>query len=109
MDDRASREWSEEAPRYKQRWERAGGGAQWEEVEPGYRVGWELSRNEKYRGRKWTEVEPEFRRSWSERYPDKPWDRFLDRAQEIWDEMTLEPGASPKAGDPRGHDESSGR
>jgi len=75
--------------------------------EAGYSIGREL-RGE-YAGRPWSDVEPQFRRRWSEQHSDKPWDRFLDRAQEIWDEVTLEPGASPKAGDPRGHDESSGR
>lgn len=76
-------------------------------TEGGYSIGREL-RGE-YAGRPWSDVEPQFRRRWTERYSDRPWDRFLDRAQEIWDELTLEPGASPKAGDPRGHDESSGR
>lgn len=76
-------------------------------TEGGYSIGREL-RGE-YAGRPWSDVEPHFRSRWTERYSDRPWDRFLDRAQEIWDEVTLEPGDSPKAGDPRGHDESSGR
>lgn len=76
-------------------------------TEGGYSIGREL-RGE-YAGRPWSDVEPHFQRRWTERYSDRPWDRFLDRAQEIWDELTLEPGDSPKAGDPRGHDESSGR
>ena len=76
-------------------------------AEGGYSIGREL-RGE-YAGRPWSDVEPHFRRRWTETYSDRPWDRFLDRAQEIWDEVTLEPGASPHAGDPRGHDESSGR
>lgn len=109
MDDRENRGWQEAAPRYRERWERSGGGTPWTEVEPGYRVGWELQRREDLRGRKWADVEPEFKRSWDKYYSDKPWDRFLDRAQEIWDDMTLEPGLSAHAGDPRGHDESSGR
>jgi hypothetical protein len=54
-------------------------------------------------------VEPEFQRRWTERQSDKPWDRFLDKAQDIWDDLTREPGASPHAGEPGSHDEASGR
>jgi hypothetical protein len=83
------------------------GGRSWEEVEPVYRVGWDLAGRDRTRG--WREVEPEYRKAWTERYPDKPWDRFLDAAQDAWDRLTAEPGASPKAGSPLAHDESSGR
>jgi len=96
--------WVEARPRYRERWQQRGAKRSWEDVEPGYRVGWEVSQRPGMRGRKWAEVEPDFRRTWSERYPDKPWDRFLDAAQDIWDDLTKEPGTSPHAGEPGAHD-----
>ena len=85
-------DWDTVMPKYRERWkERKVGGRRWDDVEPAYRVGWDVAR----RGR--------------ERYPDKPWDRFLDAAQDAWDDLTAEPGSSPHAGEVGARDESSGR
>jgi hypothetical protein len=94
-------------PEYRARWKDRHG-RNWEDVEPAYRVGWDVAKRTG-RDRDWSEVEPEFRRTWSERYPDKPWDRFLDAAQDVWDDLTAEPGPSPHAGEPLAQDESSRR
>jgi hypothetical protein len=82
-------------------------GLTWEEAEPLHRLSWDLAQRRRSAG--WSEVEPELRRTWTERYPDKPWDRFLDAAQDLWDDLTAEPGPSPHAGAPGVHDESSRR
>lgn len=95
IDERA---WIDEAPRYRTSWEARGKG-RWEDVEPGYRVGHELTRRPEHRGKKWDQVEPEFRREWQGRYPDKPWDRFLDQAQDVWDDLTREPGPTTHRGE----------
>jgi hypothetical protein len=99
-------DWDAVAAEYRSRWQDRKG-RRWEDVEPAYRVGWEVaSRGE---DRAWSQVEPEFRRNWTERYPDKPWDRFLDAAQDVWDDLTAEPGPSPHAREAGAQDESSGR
>ncbi|HET8570251.1 MAG TPA: hypothetical protein VFM93_14825, partial [Candidatus Limnocylindria bacterium] len=59
----------------------------------------EMSLRPEYRGRRWDEVEPELQREWGERYPTAPWDAFLDRAQDLWDELMLEPGATVHRGE----------
>ena len=100
-------DWDTVMPKYRERWQQRKAGRRWEDVEPAYRVGWDVAR--RGRERRWSDVEPEFRRTWSERYPDKPWDRFLDAAQDVWDDLTAEPGASPHAGEVGAQDESSGR
>lgn len=100
-------DWDTVMPKYRERWKDRKD-RRWEDVEPAYRVGWEVSRRTGTE-RGWSDVEPEFRRTWTERYPDKPWDRFLDAAQDVWDDLTAEPGASPHAGEVGAQDESSGR
>jgi hypothetical protein len=100
-------DWESVSAEYRDRW-RDRGDRSWDDVEPAYRVGWEI-RQRGGRERGWPEVEPEFRRTWSERYPDKPWDRFLDAAQDVWDDLTGEPGPSPHAGEAGTQDESSRR
>lgn len=100
-------DWDTVMPKYRERWQDRKG-RRWEDVEPAYRVGWEVMRRTS-RERGWSDVEPEFRRTWTERYPNKPWDRFLDAAQDVWDDLTAEPGTSPHAGEVGAQDESSGR
>jgi hypothetical protein len=100
-------DWETVMPKYRERWKERNG-RKWEDVEPAYRVGWEVARRTS-RERGWSEIEPEFRRTWTERYPDKPWDRVLDAAEDVWDDLTAEPGDSPHADEVGAQDESSGR
>lgn len=99
-------DWDVVMVEYRERWTDRGRRT-WDDVEPGYRIGYDIARSG--RDRAWNDVEPEFKRRWTAEHPDKPWDRFLDAAQDIWDDLTAEPGPSPKAGSPLAHDESSGR
>lgn len=81
-----TRDWTEDAPRYRQHWQEQYGkqAGRWEESEPAYRFGWEGANDRRFHNRTWSEAEPELRRDWERRQGRPPWDQAKDWARDAW-------------------------